>query len=86
MMEPRGDCPSSLSMGNTLCLSLDDDSMLWSPSVPHAMALAIKTILDGNKLWNQSNLLYVKRDCVPRLNNFYTHSKMAINRKGKITY
>ncbi|XP_036371666.1 hereditary hemochromatosis protein homolog [Megalops cyprinoides] len=60
-------------------LTLDQESMSWTTYHPHA--LGFKDILDGFKIWNRNNMMYIKQDCVPRLKKFYEHGEATISRK-----
>ncbi|KAJ8334455.1 hypothetical protein SKAU_G00400940 [Synaphobranchus kaupii] len=69
------------SVGGQHSLTLDQESVSWTTYHPQAMGF--KDILDGFKIWNRNNLMYIKQDCVPRLKKFYEHSKEMINRKDR---
>ncbi|KAG5842453.1 hypothetical protein ANANG_G00177800 [Anguilla anguilla] len=69
------------SVGGEHSLTLDQESVSWNTYHPQAMGY--KDILDGFKIWNRNNLMYIKQDCVPRLKKFYEHSKAIINRKER---
>ncbi|KAJ8268346.1 hypothetical protein COCON_G00135180 [Conger conger] len=69
------------SVGGQHSLTLDQESVSWSTY--HPQAIGFKDILDGFKIWNRNNLMYIKQDCVPRLKKFYEHGKEMINRKER---
>lgn len=62
-------------------LSMDMDSPQWYSYLPQD--LDIKNILNRFELWNHNNLIYIHRDCVPRLKKFYEHSRTILDQKGK---
>ena len=70
------------SVNGKYTLSLDHDNTHWTTHLPQAKD--IKKILDGFILWNKSNQIYMQRDCVPRLKQFYMHSVTTIHRQGKV--
>lgn len=67
------------SVGGEHSLTLDQESVTWGTYHPQAMGF--KDILDGFKIWNRNNLMYLKQDCIPRLKKFYEHGAAIINRK-----
>ncbi|XP_031418699.1 hereditary hemochromatosis protein homolog [Clupea harengus] len=67
------------SVNGKYTLSLDHDNTHWTTHLPQAKD--IKKILDGFILWNKSNQIYMQRDCVPRLKQFYMHSVTTIHRQ-----
>lgn len=62
-------------------LSMDMESPQWLSYLPQD--LDIKNILDRFDLWNHNNLIYIHRDCVPRLKKFYKHSRTILDQQGK---
>lgn len=69
------------SVNGEYSLSMDMDSPQWYSYLPQD--LDIKNILDRFDLWNHNNLIYIHRDCVPRLKKFYEHSRTVLDQKGK---
>lgn len=69
------------SVNGEYSLSMDMDSPQWHSYLPQD--LDIKNILDRFELWNHNNLIYIHRDCVPRLKKFYKHSRTIIDQQGK---
>ncbi|KAI1901928.1 hypothetical protein AGOR_G00039470 [Albula goreensis] len=69
------------SVGGEHSLTLDQERVSWTTY--HPQSTGFKDILDGFKIWNRNNLMYIKQDCVPRLKKFYEHGKAVINRKDR---
>ncbi|XP_043080130.1 hereditary hemochromatosis protein homolog isoform X2 [Puntigrus tetrazona] len=69
----------SFSVNGDYSLSMDMDSPHWYSYLPQD--LDIKHILDRFDLWNHNNLIYIHRDCVPRLKKFYEHSRTMLDQK-----
>lgn len=69
------------SVNGEYSLSMDMDSPQWHSYLPQD--LDIKNILDRFELWNHNNLIYIHRDCVPRLKKFYKHSRTILDQQGK---
>ncbi|XP_057175110.1 hereditary hemochromatosis protein homolog isoform X1 [Triplophysa rosa] len=68
-----------ISVNGEYSLSMDMDSPIWHSYLPQD--LDIKNILNGFDLWNHNNLIYIHRDCVPRLKTFYIHSREIVEKK-----
>uniref|UniRef100_A0A671PCL1 Ig-like domain-containing protein n=1 Tax=Sinocyclocheilus anshuiensis TaxID=1608454 RepID=A0A671PCL1_9TELE len=58
------------------------DSPQWYSYLPQD--LDIKNILNRFELWNHNNLIYIHRDCVPRLKKFYEHTVISHKRAGAL--
>ncbi|XP_058620151.1 hereditary hemochromatosis protein homolog isoform X2 [Onychostoma macrolepis] len=67
------------SVNGEYSLSMDMDSPQWYSYLPQD--LDIKNILDRFDLWNHNNLIYIHRDCVPRLKKFYELSRTILDQK-----
>ncbi|XP_067227856.1 zinc-alpha-2-glycoprotein-like isoform X1 [Chanodichthys erythropterus] len=67
------------SVNGEYSLSMDMDSPQWHSYLPHD--LDVKNILDRFELWNHNNLIYIHRDCVPRLKKFYKHSRTILDQQ-----